>query len=153
VTEDNVVFSFEKIYVKDISFEAPQGAAIFSQQLEPRINVQLNIGNALLDEAQGLYEVVLQITVRAETEEKKDNTIFLVELQQAGLFTIQGVNEEDLDAGLNINCPDLLLPFARETINDLVGRGGFPQFLLSPVNFEALYEQRLASEKQQEVTQ
>ncbi|GMQ91449.1 MAG: protein-export chaperone SecB [Gammaproteobacteria bacterium] len=153
MTENNVVFNFEKIYVKDISFEAPQGAAIFSQQLEPRINVQLNIGNTLLDEAQGLYEVVLQITVRAETEAKKDNTIFLVELQQAGLFTIQGVSEEDLDAGLNINCPDLLLPFARETINDLVGRGGFPQFLLSPVNFEALYEQRLASEKQQEVTQ
>lgn len=151
MTENNVVFGFEKIYVKDISFEAPQGAAIFSQQLEPRINIQLNIGNELLDEAQGLYEVVLQITVRAEAE--KDNTIFLVELQQAGLFTIQGVSEEDMDAALHINCPDLLLPFARETINDLVGKGGFPQFLLSPVNFEALYEQRQASEKQQKATQ
>ncbi len=147
MAEDNVVFGFEKIYVKDISFEAPQGAAIFSQELEPRINVQLNIGNELLDKAQGLYEVVLQITVRAEAE--KDNTIFLVELQQAGLFTIQGLSEEDLDGALHMNCPDLLLPFARETINDLVGRGGFPQFLLSPVNFEALYEQRQESKKQE----
>lgn len=147
MTEKQIAFSFDKIYVKDISFEAPQGATIFAQQLEPKINLQINVSNKALDEAGGVYEVILQVTVRAELENK--NTLFLVELQHAGLFTIQGADEEDLEAILYVNCPDMLFPFARETISELVGKGGFPQFLISPVSFEALYEQRQAASQQQ----
>ena len=147
MAEENIEFNFEKIYVKDISFESPQKADIFTKELAPKITIQLNIGHEVVNQEQGLYEVVLHITAQATMD--KDTSIFLVEMQQAGLFTIKGVSEEELDAALQINCPNILLPFARETISELVQKGGFPQFLLSPVNFEALYEQKLAASTKQ----
>ncbi len=141
-TEPTVVFSLEKIYIKDVSYEAPAVPQAFLQSETPQIGVQLGVEHAALDAAQGIYEVVLSITVTATRENK---TVFLVEVQQGGLFRLQGVDGEVRDRTLGIACPHMLLPFAREAIADFIGKGGFPPLLLQPINFEALHEQRLAA--------
>jgi preprotein translocase subunit SecB len=104
--------------------------------------VQLNIAHSVLNPAEGLHEVVLSVTVSAKFQDKN---VFLVEVQQGGLFRIKGIPEKDLSMVLEIGCPNILLPFAREAINDLVGKGGFPQLLINPVNFEVIYQQKHAA--------
>ncbi len=129
-------FAIQKIYTKDISFETPNSPNVFKQQWQPQINVDLNTNGSTLEE--GIYEVVLSLTVTAKLEDK---TAFLVEVQQAGIFTIKGMNENDLPVMLGSFCPNILFPYAREAVSDLVTKGGFPQLLLAPVNFDALFAQ------------
>lgn len=140
----DVVFSLERIYVKDISYEAPAVPQVFMQQAAPQLDIQLGVQHGDVAAADGLYEVVLTVTVSARQSEK---TVFLVEVQQAGLFRIRGLSGEPLDRALQISGAYILLPFVREAVNDLVGRGGFPQLLINPINFEALYEQKQAAIK------
>src|SRR3989338_993567 len=143
--QQNTVFSIEKIYIKDVSYEAPGVPLVFSQPQNAgtEIGVQLGLGHSVLAAEQGLYEVVLTITATAKRENKN---IFLVEVKQAGIFRIGGVEGDTLQRLLEISCAYVLLPFVRETINDLVGKGGFPQLLINPINFEALYEQKQAAQ-------
>jgi preprotein translocase subunit SecB len=139
IQEPGVVFSAEKLYIKDASYESPNVPHIFTEMQVPQLNVQLNIDHTVLNEAEGMYEVVLAVTATAKFQE---TAIFLAEAHQAGVFHIVGVPPKDLTKVLEITCPTILLPFAREVINDMVVKGGFPQLLVSPVNFEALYEQK-----------
>lgn len=147
--EANIVFNVEKIYIKDVSYEAPSVPLIFSQSQDAaaEIGVQLGIDHGALAAEQGLYEVVLTVTATAKRDA---NNIFLVEIKQAGIFRLSGLNEATLQRALEINCAYVLLPFAREAMNNLVEKGGFPQMLITPINFEALYEQKLAARTKQQ---
>ena len=138
-------FSIQRIYTKDISFETPNSPEIFMQEWKPQINVNLN--NAVKDLGEGNIEVALTVTVTAKIEEK---TAFLAEATQAGIFLAQGIPEEEMGPLLGIYCPNTLFPYVREVISDLIVRGSFPQFLLAPVNFEALYAQQVQQQKQAE---
>ena len=132
--------NLQKIYVKDISYEAPSTPDIFRQtNWTPHINLNLNTESKALDD-QGMYEVVLRLTVTATDNDK---TIYLVEVQQAGVFQLKGFNEQDMTYMMGSYCPNILFPFAREAVSDLVTRGGFPQLLLAPVNFDALLAQTM----------
>jgi len=136
-------FVIQKLYLKDVSFESPNAPGVFSEQdWTPEINVQLNTESNTL--ADNVVEVILKITVTAKQEEK---TAFLVELAQAGVFTLEGFNDEEKAGMLGSYCPNVLFPFAREAISELVGKGGFPQLLLAPVNFDALYQQHLQQQQ------
>ena len=135
-------FSVEKLYIKDFSFEAPNTPNVFLQQEQPQIDIKMDIEHNSLGEA-GMYEVVLPLSVTAKT---RDKTYFLAEVHQAGVFHIQGIAEEDLPLVLEINCPNILLPFAREAVSSMIGRGGFPPVLINPVNFDALFQQRHAQQ-------
>ena len=130
------VFSIEKIYVKDLSLEIPNAPRIFLEREAPEVNIQLHTKGERIDE--GMYEVVLTTTVTAKV---KDKTMFLVEVQQAGVFQIRHVPETDLDPVLGIAGPTILFPYLRETVSDVVTRAGFHAVILNPVNFEALYYQ------------
>lgn len=140
----DVVFNLERIYVKDISYEAPAVPEVFMQQAAPQLDIQLGVQHAAVAAEQGLHEVVLTVTVAARQGER---AVFLVEVQQAGLFRIRGLSAETLERALQISGAYILLPFVREAVNDLVGKGGFPQLLINPINFEALYEQKQAAVK------
>jgi len=134
-----VQFEIRKLYLKDASLESPQSPEVFLQMdSSPDINIDLNIEQRELAE-KTYYEVVLKISAEAK---QNDKSVFLCEAHQAGVFVISGVPEEELDLALNIACPNVLLPFAREAISDLVTKAGFPQLLLSPINFEALFQQK-----------
>lgn len=142
--EQNIVFNLEKIYLKDASYEAPGVPHVFTQQqTASEIAVNLGVEHAPLNPDQGLYEVVMTVTTTAKSENKN---VFLVEVKQAGVFRLSGIDGETLQRALEISCAYVLLPFAREAINDLVGKGGFPQLLINPINFESLYEQKLAAQ-------
>ena len=138
------VFSIEKIYVKDISLEIPNAPKIFLEREAPEIEVQLNSEGSNIDE--GMFQVLLTVTVTAKIGDK---TLFLVEVGQAGIFQIRHIPENDMAPILSIACPNILFPYAREAVSDLVTRAGFPPVLLAPVNFEGLYQQRLMSQQQQ----
>jgi preprotein translocase subunit SecB len=129
-------FGIVRIYLKDVSFETPNSPAIFTQEFRPEVNLQLNTSASQLEG--DLFEVVLHLTV---TSKQGDKTGFLVEVQQAGIFEIKGFDEAQKGHMLGAYCPDTLYPFAREAVSDLVTKGGFPQLLLSPINFEAVYAQ------------
>jgi preprotein translocase subunit SecB len=129
----------QRIYLKDCSFEAPASPGIFTRQIQPKMEIHIDIEHSVLDKEQGLYEVVLPITVKADVD---GSTVYLVEVQQAGVFQVMGLGDDLLEQVLEINCPDILLTFARQTIASLVMNGGFAQLLISPVNFGALFEQR-----------
>ena len=145
-TEQQNSFDIRKIYLKDASLESPNAPGIFLKDPgQPEVNIEASIrANGL--EQNGFYEVVLGITV---TSKIADETAFLCEVQQAGIFNIVGLAKEDLPLALEIACPNVLLPFAREAISDLVGKAGFPQLLLSPINFESLYQQKLLQQQKQ----
>ncbi len=139
--------ALHRIYLKDASFETPAGPQGFTGDTAPEINMQLGTGVQTLDE--NTYEVVLSITVTATAETK---TVFLVEVQQAGLFDIRGFAEAELGTLLGSYCPNVLYAFAREAVADLVAKGGFPQLLLAPVNFDALYAQHLQQQTHEQTT-
>ena len=138
-------FAMQRIYNKDISFESPSTPDIFRKQWQPKVNVDLNTKSDKVDE-QGNYEVVLTITITAKVE---DETAFLVEVQQAGIFMITGFEGEDLRRILGTAAPNILFPYARENIDSLCVKGGFPPVMLAPVNFDALYQQALNQAEQQ----
>ncbi|MDH5472119.1 MAG: protein-export chaperone SecB [Gammaproteobacteria bacterium] len=138
-------FAIQKIYLKDVSFESPNAPAVFQDaEWKPEINVQLNTEGKMI--AEGIHEVTLAVTVTAK---KGDKTAFLVEVKQSGVFQLTGFAPEQLGGMLGAYCPEVLFPFAREAIADLVSKGGFPQLLLSPVNFNALYMQHQQQVQQQ----
>jgi preprotein translocase subunit SecB len=136
-------FTIEKIYVKDLSIEVPNAPQVYLQREAPEIEVQLR--TAATPIAEGLFEAVLTVTVTAtQGEGESAQGYFLVEVAQAGIFQIRHIPDEELDPILGIACPNILFPYARETVADAVGRAGFPAMHLSPVNFEAMYQQRQA---------
>lgn len=136
-------FAIHRIYVKDVSFETPNSPAVFMEEWKPDVNLQLN---STVNPLEGdLHEVVLNVTVTAKQGEK---TAFLVEVQQAGVFTVQGFEDAQKGSMLGAYCPNVLFPFAREAISDLIVKGGFPQLLLSPINFDAIYAQNLSKRAQ-----
>jgi len=139
---DETQFMVQRIYVKDLSYETPNTPAVFQQQWEPELTLDLNTSSTKLEE--NVFEVVLTVTA---TVANKKTTAFLVEVKQAGIFTIQGAPTNQLDHLLNSFCPNILFPFAREAITSQVIRGSFPQLVLAPINFDALYMQQMA-EKQ-----
>ena len=136
-------FIIERIYVKDISFEAPNSPSVFTQDWEPDTNLNLNTQVNPLDEDH--YEVELHVTVSVKDKEGK--TSFLVEVVQAGAFLIKGYPQDQLSHLLASYCPSNLFPYAREVIANLVSKGSFPEMHLSPINFDALYAQRLQEEQ------
>ncbi len=131
-------FGIEKIYVKDLSLEIPHAPEVFLSGEQPQVEVQLHNESSAIGE--GLYQVVLTVTVTAKAGDK---TMFLVEAAQAGIFQIRNVPETDLEPLLATACPNILFPYAREAVSDVIGRAGFPPVYLAPVNFEAIYLQRL----------
>ena len=135
-------FMIQRIYAKNISFETTNSPAIFQQKWEPELTLDLNTQNTKLED--NVYEVALTVTV---TVKNQGTTAFLVEVQQGGVFTIQGPAPEQLDQLLGSFCPNILYPYAREAITSEVIRGSFPQLVLAPINFDALYMQQL-EEKQ-----
>lgn len=137
MSDQQATFNIEKLYVKDLSLEIPNAPQVFMQGDAPELDVQVH--HEANSFAEGLYEVVVTVTVTARTGEK---ALFLAEATQAGIFTIRGVPQEELDPLLGIGCPTILYPYVREVISDLVTRGGFPPVLLAPMSFEALYVQR-----------
>ena len=135
-------FSIEKIYLKDVSFESPDAPTIFTDDWSPEINMDLNSTGKPVDDK--IFEVELNITVTAKN---KDKTAFLVEIKQCGIFSISGMDEANLNGMLGSFCPNILFPYAREAISDLVSKGGFPQLLLALVNFDALYAQHVQNNR------
>lgn len=139
------VFDIRKVYVKDASLESPGAPGIFLvENSQPQIDINASIKTSPLEQ-DDYYEVVLGITV---TSKINDDVAFLVEVQQAGVFHIAGFPKDNIPLALQITCPNVLLPFARESVCELVGKAGFPQLLLSPINFEALYQQKQNQEAQ-----
>ena len=126
----------QKIYVKDLSFESPKAPMVFTTNVQPQ--TQVNIRSGSVDVAPNTQEVTLTLTIEAKD---KDATLFLAEVAQSGIFFMQGYSAEEKAALLGSFCPATLYPFAREAVADLVARGGFPQLLLQPINFDALYAQ------------
>jgi len=138
-------FSIEKVYVKDLSLEVPGGPQSFMQAEQPQLEVQITQQSQRVNEM--LFEVTLVVTVTAKSGDK---VLFLVEASQAGVFQIRNIAEADLSPVLGIVCPNVLFPYARETVSDIITRAGFPPILLAPVNFETIYQQRVAAAKSDE---
>jgi len=142
-------FAVQRIYVKDISFEAPNSPAVFQQPFKPKVGVDLNTASQKVGD--DLYEVTVKVTAQV-THSEEGTTSFLAEIEQAGLFRISGIEGAQLEHTLGAFCPNVLFPYARECIDNLVNRGGFPPLMLAPVNFEAIYaqkKQRAAEQAQQ----
>jgi preprotein translocase subunit SecB len=139
--QPQLVFSIDKLYVKDLSLEIPNAPQVFLERETPQIDVQIHSQANPLDG--GVFHVVLTATVTAKA---KDKTMFLTEVAQAGVFQIRNVSNEDLEPILAIACPNILLPYLREVISSTVIRAGFPPVILGPMNFEALYMQRKEQE-------
>ena len=138
-------FIIQRIYVKDVSFEAPNSPGMFTQEWNPDTNLDLNTHvNPLSSDN---YEVELAITI---TVKSSDKTAFLVEVTQAGVFFITGYAQEQINHLLAAYCPNILVPYAREVIASLVSKGSFPELHLSPINFDALYARRLQEEQAKE---
>ena len=148
MTEDSKVnFAIQRIYLKDSSFESPMSPQGFRDQWKPKINLELKSNHRLIE--QNLYEVLVSLTVTA-TAEETDVIMYLVQVEQAGIFLIQSMEEHERLQLLGSFCPNLLFPYAREVIDSLVTKGSFPPLMLSPINFEAIYQQSLADKARQE---
>lgn len=137
-------FAIQRVYVKDSSFEAPNTPSVFLKEWKPEVKVELQT-DAKKVEAD-LHEVTVMLTITAELG---DETAFVVEVVQAGLFTMKHIPEEQVGPMLGSFCPNILFPYARQVVSELVTQGGFPQLFLAPLNFDQLYQQKLAKEKEQ----
>ena len=136
-SNDSKQIGISKIYVKDFSFESPKAPDVFrSAEWSPQTDLNLRSSHTSI--ADDHHEVVLTITIEAKQNEE---TVFLVELHQAGLFNIAGYSEEEFKAIVGSFCPNILFPYARESVANIIQKGGFPEFLLQPINFDALYLQ------------
>lgn len=144
MSEPKRALQLQRIYVKDISFESPGAPEIFTQEWQPKMNVQLNNGARRLGEGNE-YEVEVTVTLTAELNGK---TAYLAEAKQAGIFTIIGIEGDELENVLGAYCPNMLFPYARETLSSLVVKGSFPAFPLQPINFDALFAQAKAKKEQ-----
>lgn len=137
------VFTIERVYLKDMSLEMPHAPQIFIGKEAPTVDVRLHNEGRPLDN--GVFEVVLTATVTAKLQEK---TAFLIEVAQAGIFQIRNHEQKDLDIAVNVSCPRILLPYAREVVSAIMSRAGLPPILLPHVGFESIYEQRQQQESQ-----
>lgn len=147
-TTNQPEFAIQRLYTKDISFEAPNTPAIFRQDWQPELKVDLQTNSAQVEE--DIYEVVLTITATVNSKEK---LAFLIEVKQAGIFNIKNFPQDQIAPMLGSVCPSIIFPYLREVISDVVVRGGFPQLVLAPINFDALYQQQTqnaANETKQE---
>ncbi len=136
-------FALQRIYLKDLSFESPLGAGAFRQEWKPQVSQELNTKTEKVEE--GMFEVTLTLTVTVKLQEE---TAFLVEVHQAGLFAVAGIEGQQLAQVLNTVCPNILFPYARETIDNTLVKGSFPALMLPPVNFDALFAQAVAQAQQ-----
>jgi len=139
-------FALQRIYLKDSSFESPKSPHGFREQWKPKVNLELNSRHDLIENS--LYQVVLRMTVTVSTED--DELMYLVEVQQAGVFLVDGLEENARLHTLGSFCPNVLFPYAREVIDSLVVKGSFPPLMLSPVNFDAIYQQSLVEQARKE---
>ena len=131
-------FQLQKLYTKDVSFEIPNAPQVFQE--DGQVEIKMNLAQKVENLAENVQEVVLTVTVTASLGEK---TAYLVEVQQAGIFSIAGLDEQSMHAAINTLCPHTLFPYARRAITDLVADGGFPPLVLQPINFDQIYAQRL----------
>jgi len=143
--QNQPVFSIEKLYVKDISLEIPNAPQVFLEREAPQVDIQLHHESTNIDE--GVYQTLLTVTVTAKVKEK---TLFLAEVGQAGIFVIRNIPAADVDPILGIACPNILYPYVREVISDVVARAGFPAVVLAPVNFEGLYQAQKQAQAEQQ---
>ncbi len=139
------IFNIQKVYIKDTSFETPHSPEVFKLEWKPDVHIDMQTKVAEIDKQ--YFEVVLTLTVTVKLEEK---VAFLAEVHQAGIFTIYGFEKDQLQHLLGSICPNILYPYGREAISALITKGGFPQLVLAPVNFEALYREHLQAQQQQE---
>ena len=140
-----IKFFVKRIFTKDLSLESPESPAIFDN-IKSTPKVAFNLNTTITEINETSYDITLDITVKAET----DNTvIYMVELKQAGLFVIDGADDELKDGFLNIRCPEVLFPYARETISSLIQKAGFPPIFIAPIDFNALYQQELSQKTKQ----
>lgn len=135
-------FSIQKVYVKDVSFETPNSPEVFKMEWKPLVDMHMT--NEAKPIGEDLFDVVLSITLTVKLEDK---VAYLVEINQAGIFLIKNIPGDVIERMLATVCANILFPFAREAVSDIVNRGGFPQLLLSPVNFDALYAQQQQAEQ------
>jgi preprotein translocase subunit SecB len=142
--QNQPIFSIEKLYVKDISLEIPNAPQVFLEREAPQVDIQLHHESQPVED--GVYQTLLTVTVTAKV---KDKTLFLVEVGQAGIFVIRNIPEADLDPVLGIACPNILYPYVREVVSDVVTRSGFPPVVINPVNFEALYQAQKQSQAEE----
>ncbi len=145
--EQHPIFNIEKIYVRDLSLEVPNAPGVFLQNEAPQVGIELQNKAAMIED--GVFEVVITITV---TSKIQDKVAFLVEVAQAGIFIIRNIPQENVSGILGVACPNILFPYAREAVSDLVTRAGFPPVLLNPINFEALYMQQLQQQQAENAT-
>ncbi|AKJ43540.1 protein-export chaperone SecB [Pragia fontium] len=144
-SNSEMAFQIQRIYTKDVSFEAPGAPVIFQKEWEPEVKLDLDTASSQL--ADGVYEVVLRVTV---TSMLGEDTAFLCEVQQAGIFNVTGLDESQMAHCLGAYCPNILFPYARECVTSLVSRGTFPQLNLAPVNFDALFMNYLQQQAEAE---
>jgi preprotein translocase subunit SecB len=137
-------FVIQKIYTKDISFETPNSPEIFRDEWKPELDLQLSNEYRRIDDDN--HEIILVVTVTAKVADK---VAFLVEVKQAGIFSLTGYSDQEMGPLIGSYCPNTLFPFAREVVSDIVLKGGFPQLVLAPVNFDALYMNQIEKAKQQ----
>ncbi|WP_182068663.1 protein-export chaperone SecB [Stenotrophomonas pavanii] len=137
-------FTVEKIYVKDVSFESPNAPTIFNDQVQPELQLNLNQQVQRLDE--NAFEVVLAVTLTCQAGER---TAYVAEVKQAGVFGLVGLDPQSIDVLLGTQCPNILFPYVRQLISDLIQAGGFPPFFLQPINFEGLYAETLRQRQEQ----
>lgn len=142
--EQQARFVIQKIYTKDISFETPNSPEIFREEWKPELDLQLGNEYARVDEDN--HEIILTVTVTARVGDK---VAFLAEVKQAGIFSLTGYSDQEMGPLVGSYCPNTLFPFAREVISDVVLKGGFPQLVLAPVNFDAMYMKQMEQAQQQ----
>lgn len=138
-------FALQRIYVKDLSFESPNSPQVFQGEWKPQVGMDLNTQHTKISDNQ--YEVILSLTLTAKVDE---TVAYIVEIQQAGIFMVKNVEGPQLGHMLGAYCPNLLFPYARETIDTTVTKGSFPALMLAPVNFDAIYQQAIQRKQQQE---
>jgi len=149
MADQKQAFAPQRIYIKDISFECPHSPSIFLEEWEPEMNVEMDNSVNTIDEA-GVYDIQLKVTVTAKLQDK---IAYVAEVVQGGIFLATGFSEEDRKRLTGSVCPDMLYPYARAAISDLITQGSFPVFLLSPVNFDYIYSKRLRQQAQPDADQ
>ena len=138
--QQNPVFQIQRVYLKDVSLEQPNSPAILLEQEQPSVDIQLGVQATPVTE--GIFEIAVTATVHAKA---KDKTVFLVEAKQAGIFEIRNVPEEQMGPVLGIACPQIVYPYLRGNVADVITRAGFPPVHLAEINFQAMYEQQRAT--------
>ena len=137
--QENPVFQIQRVYLKDASLEQPNSPAILLEQTQPSVDIQLGVEATPV--AEGIFEVAVTATVQTKIEDK---TVFLVEAKQAGIFEIRGIDEDQMGSVIGVACPQIVYPYLRANVADIVTRAGFPPVHLAEINFQAMYEQQQA---------